>query len=204
MIRRPNLSRMWEAFLSVQVTVPAKRARRAKNRGEAPVAARAPEFSEAVRRDALDGPDVALACARCVRSEVLPLVRRLERLGAIDWYAILFHDRSGGVPTTEEDGGAYAHLRLGAVREGDDLGALVPSPPWRWVRLSVDVSEIAGVDRSALAGAEISRAWGLLGAQSEWYLDFLEQYESLDGPELLRHLGQHLHFLANVTRMRVG
>lgn len=134
---------------------------------------------------------------RCLREEVLPLVRRMERAQSLLWYSFLVHGHASGVPTVPDDRRTFIHLRLVTQR-----GA-VPQLPvgWLFTRQQPLSPQIAGVQTSALAARSADAAWRLIGAQSEWVLAFVEQHADADVLDLLRNARQFLHFFVNMMQM---
>lgn len=134
---------------------------------------------------------------RCLRDEVLPLVRRMERAGTLAWYSFLVHGHASGVPTAPDDRRAFIHLRLVTRR-----GAAPQMPAgWLYTRQQPLSPQIAGVQTSALSTRSADAAWRLIGAQSEWVLALIEQHEGADVLDLLRNTRQFLHFFVNMTQM---
>ena len=132
---------------------------------------------------------------QCLRDEVLPLVRRLEREGALAWYSFLVHGYASGVPTVPDDRRNFVHLRF-VARSG-----VAPQLPagWLFTRQQALSTEIAGIRTSALA--DVEAVWRLIGAQSEWVLALIEQHKDADVLDLLRNTRQFLHFFVNMTQM---
>jgi hypothetical protein len=111
----------------------------------------------------------------------------------LDWFAFLVHDRTCGVPATDDR--SYIHVRL-ALRDAEDLAL---GAPWEMTRRQALPSEIAGVDAAALAGGA-GTAWRILGEQSALFLSILERCTD---PSPVQHVRQFLHFFANMAQMRV-
>lgn len=147
----------------------------------------------------LDAP--AIVCL--MRSDVLPLIRNLEKRGLVGWYCFLIHDGASGVPCAPDDKALYVHLRLSIpTRLLRMVRELIPKP-WVLHRRWIVSPEIAGIEPMMLEGG-IERAWRLLGAQSAWYLDFLEAHPDADTLALIKHARQFLHFFANMAQVRVA
>lgn len=142
----------------------------------------------------------ALRVLRCIRQDVLPLVRDLQKKGLLKSFSFLVHDRTSGVPTSPEDREAYIHLRLvfltsvfrtisGRVRKTSPRELL----PEKWILLQrVDVSP-----------AE-AKAHQVIDPQSAWYLDLVESLGPRSDFEALLQVRQHLHYFANMAQMRIS
>lgn len=186
-----NLTNTWETFLRV----PPQQAQDA-----------APCVDEAwmaAKGVGLDAP--AIVCL--MRSDVLPLIRNLEQHHFVGWYCFLIHDGASGVPCAPDDKALYVHLRL-ALADGVNAENLFTSKKllsrrWEMSRKCKLAPEIAGIEPMMLEGG-IERAWRLLGAQSAWYLDFLEAHPDADTLALIKHARQFLHFFANMAQVRVA
>ena len=135
--------------------------------------------------------DVAREAALCalarVKGDVLPLVRKMQAAGFIDWYSFLIHDREGGVPTT--DNGAYVHLRVSLTEAGAVLD------PIRWTDAAWEMISCMEVKSSEVED------WWLIGEQSALVLAVIERHVHLDGQLLLEQLGQAIHHLSNMTQI---
>ncbi|MES2179828.1 MAG: hypothetical protein V4550_18350 [Gemmatimonadota bacterium] len=137
---------------------------------------------------------------RLLRNEVLPLVRYLERKRGLVGYHFLVHDRQSGVPTTEDDRGAYIHLRLVFkkainLKVASNFGMTRPA--------TTGQTEIGGVDLSLIPGG-LKTANQLLNAQSAWVLAFIEAHAWKDDADMVRQTRQYLHFFANMLQINVG
>ena len=135
-----------------------------------------------------------------LRSSVLPLVRKLQADGVIDWFGFLTHDYHSGVPTLPSDRDAYLHLRITLAPEAtvEQLQSLLP-PAWRWTRpMSFpDPPYLDRVEVSTLAGGNPLLGWQLLGLHSEWVLAFVEAHDpDVDIPYL--NAAQLVHYLDNM------
>lgn len=165
------------------------------------------------------GAEVVL---RLLRDEVVPLVRQLERKHGLKSYHFLVHDRQSGVPTTEDDHGAYIHLRLVFKRAIDlynKVGlsgmssasfpgnvSFVQRYPFEMTR-PVDSSgqtSIGGIDLNLIVGGEMSmlqRAGRLIELQSEWVLALIEAHRWTDDADMVRQVLQFGHFMSNMLQM---
>ena len=130
----------------------------------------------------------ALQVLRRVRRVAIPTVRKLERGGLLVGFSLLIHDRASGVPCPPEDDSAYVHLQL-AFRGKFDVRRALPAE-WVYIR-QVDLNEQEVAVQEAIA------------QQSAWYLQLVEAGADLSDVDLLRHVGQTLHFYANMAQMMV-
>lgn len=141
-------------------------------------------------------PDAPLVL-RCLRDEVLPIIRDLEDAGTLSWYSFFIHGYASGVPTTPDDRRSFIHLRF-------VLNSLTtPRLPegWLFTRRRPLSPEIAGIRVTALADGDIDTAWRLIGVQSAWVLAFVEQHKNADMLDLVKHARQFLHFFVNMTQV---
>lgn len=136
----------------------------------------------------------ALLVLRRVRRDVLPLVRSWQKRGLLKAFSFLVHDRASGVPCPSEDAGAYIHGRFELTGKRAQVKEVAswPESARQWVYVSrVDPSE------------EERRVQAILSAQSAWYMNLVEDAAEMSDVDLLRHVGQHLHFFANMAQMAV-
>jgi hypothetical protein len=177
----------WETFLRIE-----------------PLADEAPVLDEAWCAARGVSP-LALPLIRHLRRDVLPLIRKLEGFGLF-WYCFLVHDRSSGVPTTEDDRDPYIHLRFELVPkpwqgEEDMLGFL--SSSWKMTRQIELPDQIAGLNLKYRFDAPT--AWRIIASQSRWLLELIEEHGSdVDDGTVLQHVRQFLHYFANATQIRVA
>ncbi len=141
----------------------------------------------------------ALTVLRCVRRDVLPLVRDLANpAGTLRSFSFLVHDHASGVPCPPEDTTAYIHLRL-ELYDKD----VKPSRSWS-VR---DVQDRLPKSWVYLTKVRLTkeerRVQEVLGEQSAWYLRFIENCAKMTDVELLQHIGGTLHFFSNMAQMMV-
>lgn len=142
---------------------------------------------------------MALTVLRQVRRDVLPLIRDLERpAGTLREYSFLVHDRSSGVPCPPEDPRAFIHLRLEFFDKD-----VKPSRGWKLaeVRARLPESWVYLTKVKTTKTEEIVQLG--LYTQAKWYLGMIEQAGHLSDLDLLRHVGQQLHYYANMAQMMV-
>lgn len=149
-----------------------------------------------------------LAVVKVLREQVLPLVRRLEDRDVIEWYSFLVH----GAPDGEKPG-AYIHLRMSIV-DGvaflssrlRDLHDGIKQARGKWTEPKRIVApacrEIAGFDRTAFTGVDIRCAWKLIGEQSAWVLDLIEQHsDKTSDLAVVLHAVQFMHYFSNMLQL---
>jgi len=155
---------------------------------------------------------------RLLRDKVLPLVRGLEKKSGLVGYHFLVHDRLSGVPTTEDDHGAYIHLRL-VFKKGYEfdkyiagwtLGHRAPgqatpqSMAFVMTRpAATGQTEIGGVDLGLIPGGLV-KANHLINLQSAWVLAFIEAHAWRDDADMVKQTRQYLHYFANMLQINVG
>lgn len=172
-MKAPALNRMWETFLYLSDGAEDG----AENSG-----------GEAI--------NPALVILKRLREDVLPLVRRFEREGLVEWYSFLIHDRAGGVPVPEGDRGVYVHLRF-SVTAGVSESAYVFPSQWAMTR-PVPMPHFEAVD-----AVYPTWEWRLLGEQSALVLKVIEKNITLDDEGQSQCLGQFLHHFSNMTQMHL-
>ena len=144
----------------------------------------------------------ALVVLHLIRRGVLPLLRGLEESpGGLASFSFLVHDRSSGVPAPEGDDSPYLDLTLMFRQE---VGREAFSRDLRFVRPMEEITEVAGVDIERMRGGA-GRFQAVLSAQSAWYRMLLESYEEeMTDVDLLKQVGQHFHYFANMSQLTVG
>jgi hypothetical protein len=134
-----------------------------------------------------------------LRFQVAPLVTTLRKQGHIGWYSFLVHDRTSGVPTTEGDHDCFIHLCLELVGPAtlDHVVAALPRAClFTRVHGQVSPESIYPADASSFCEPQLPKAWALIGATSEWTLDFLASHQS-NRPIPIQNVAQFLHYLGN-------
>lgn len=177
-MKRPDLDRLWEAYLRINAP-------------------------PSVTREWASSPALAKTVMQLVRREVLPLVRTLEREGVVDWFSFLVHGAPAGASDPRS---LYIHLRVSLaqvyVDAAEMLQARAASHGWECIRpiLPPDCREIAGLDRSWFIDGDIARAWYVIGLQADWLLTLIEQHQhSVTDMQLLNHVVQFKHYFSNMT-----
>lgn len=132
-----------------------------------------------------------------LREHVLPLFQRQHVLAL--WFFV--HNRESGVPTTEDDKGTYLDITLEFhVPQGLELGA-----PFVMTRPDKFSEQCAGWDLKALNPAGIQIVRILHNMQARMLLQFIASFnKDADTMTILKHMRQYLHYLANVTQMRIA
>jgi len=143
-----------------------------------------------------------------VRIKIPPLISRIN--GLIDWYCFLVHGRKSGVPTSENDGNAYLHIRLSLKQNVNPEDFLESLPTYclmtrkverEWVK-DISTGEGTKFDTSSLKDEKIEEAWRIIGEQSEWLLNMLSIYRN-DVQIPLQHIGQWFHYFFNMTGLSI-
>lgn len=183
-MEKPDLNRMWETFIEIPNLV---------------------QMRETIERHPTEDNLAKMVIYLCnmIRFKVHPVISDLTKKKIISWYHFLIHDRNNGVPTTKEDNNPYFHIRFD-LRKDINPDDFLPNycVMTRKIRRE-NVTSIAGIDKSLLKNEEIGEAWRIIGEQSNWLMDMLNIHkEKNDIP--LQHVGQFLHFYANMTQLRVG
>ena len=92
------------------------------------------------------------------------------------------------------------------MRQGEHITAEAVRLPKRWrARRVKDSTEIAGIDRKALLNEDIELAHTLLRHQGASYMYMLAIYKpDVSDVDLLKQIGQHLHFFSNMSQLVVA
>ncbi len=123
---------------------------------------------------------------RMLQKNLLPIVYS-ER--SWSWWCFLLHDRSAGVPVSEDDTGAFIHLRYCLKESYKET--YVPPEPWFGTRLMPEQP------------LESLGDWFMLGRQSQLVVNLIEFYASRSDEELLHRAGAFLHHFQNMLQMKV-
>jgi len=121
-----------------------------------------------------------------------------------NWYSFLIHDRNSGVPTNEDDNNLYIHIRF-TLRDNVNHKEILSSLP-KYCEMTRHIeprpNSITGIDESLFKDENIDEAWRILGEQSEWFLQLLNAHkEDVTIPP--QHIGQFLHYFANMAQLQV-
>lgn len=134
-----------------------------------------------------------------LREHVWPLV--LVNHPTQIWFFV--HNRESGVPTTEDDKSAYLDITLVfPIARGLKLDA-----PFVMTRPDKLSEQCAGWDLKQLKvrGMEIELVHRLHDTQARMLLQFIASFKKdADTMTILKHLRQYMHYLANVTQMRIA
>ena len=143
-----------------------------------------------------------------VRTRISPLISRIDEL--IDWYCFLVHGKKSGVPTAENDGNAYFHIRVSLKQNAKPDDFLESLPTYclmtrkverEWVK-DISIGEGTKFDTSLLKDQKIEEVWRIIGEQSEWLLNMLSIYRD-DIQIPLQHIGQWFHYFFNMTGLSI-
>lgn len=139
-----------------------------------------------------------------IRSKIYPMISRLKNDKMINWYCFLIHDRKSGVPTSEEDGHPYLHMRF-ALRSDtnpEEFLSLLPNYCVMTHKIEHRLESIAGIDKSLIKNEEIEEVWRIIGEQSEWFLELLSIHKgNIEIPP--QQIAQFLHFFANMAQLQI-
>lgn len=131
-----------------------------------------------------------------LRNELIPEIRKLEKVGTIIWYSFLVHDHSqlnGRVPPTDD---LYIHIRLGLSNEIDIKEFIKGLPEHFENPENYLLDEMTGIDNLLLKNQDWAYAWKILGEASEWVLSTIESHSN-DAEISIRHIIQFMHFISN-------
>lgn len=134
---------------------------------------------------------------RYVGDNIVPLISKLKKDSIIDWFSFLVHDKTGGVPTTNDDNSSYIHIRLelNAKKKDSDLFEALPSDCLFTRKVDrKTLEEIDGIDKTMLKDNNIEEAWKLIGETSTF---IIRMFEAHNNSISQLQVDQFLHFLAN-------
>lgn len=118
----------------------------------------------------------------------------------LKWMWFFVHNRESGVPTTEDDKAAYLDITL--VFDYPTTFSLLR--PYVMTRPDELSNACAGWDLTKLRSGT-KDVHGLHNMQAQMVLQFLKCFHSdVDTMTILKHMRQYLHYLANVTQMRIA
>ena len=157
-----------------------------------------------------------------LRDVVSPFISYLKRRRGLERWHFLVHDRASGVPTTEDDKGAYLHLRLVFkhsinLNEKENLlseptrplpGQVSFFPPvWHRFEMTRKVegrtTEIGGIDLDLIKNRDVTWAWKFIDRQSEMVLEFINAHDwnKQDTGAMVRQTLQFWHYFSNMLQM---
>jgi hypothetical protein len=129
-----------------------------------------------------------------LRERVIPNIRDLEKRGKLGWYSFLLHgaDQLAG---RAEEGTVCVHLRLEPM-PGIEVADFISQLPAHFEKpIQVTVSEMGGVDPTALKDQNWAQAWRILGESSEWIVTLFEGHADATIP--VQNIIQFMHFISN-------
>lgn len=121
-----------------------------------------------------------------IRRKLEPILQ-LRKRGEIDWFYFLFHSKPDD-PTNQ-----YFDVVFTTDRES--LNDLLPEYCTTGEKIS-PMTSISGIDMSILNAEDIKKAWGIIGEQSEFMIDFVCSHNENNEihPE---QIAQFMHFFFN-------
>ncbi len=132
-----------------------------------------------------------------LRSELLPVVRRLQSEGKIVWHSFLLHGQQqlgGRVPTTDQ--GSFIHIRL-SLPEGADLQEFISNLPEHFEQpIESPLAPMNEFGNAEFEGQDWRYAWKMLGEASEWVLRLIESYSGKTEIPT-NNIIQLLHYITN-------
>ena len=141
---------------------------------------------------------------RGMRHEVTDVIATLRAAGLVDWYCILVHDHTSGVPTVTSDPDAYWHIRFALLpgKTEDELAAALP-PCCLWLNHMPEQNTryIGGLDASLMQNPDVAKQWQLIGLESELMLHVVSLYREDAHPGQVRlDMSQYAHFVDNMAQ----
>ena len=134
----------------------------------------------------------AIAVLRRIRTDVLPLIRRLQVVHGLIGFSLLIH----ASPNSKK-----AHIDLTLMFEKRVNVRRLFSAEWCHVKPAPPTTNIAGIQQDALRHGVMTAAL-LLSQQSDWYLRLIESHtDTTNDIDVLKNVGQFLHFYANISQL---
>jgi len=131
--------------------------------------------------------------------KAIPLIDNLLVDNIIDWYSFLIHNKTNGVPTSEDDNNFYIHLRLEVVKSNSEEDFYRYLPEYCVMTRKMPgpyPHPMSGIYPKKLKNEDIGEAWKILGECSELMINILKSHENIDSFPI-EHVSQFLHFLGN-------
>lgn len=137
-----------------------------------------------------------------IRTRIHPIVSDSHD-NVVNWYCFLIHDRTSGVPTTEDDKNAYFHIRFTVkkniiIKDEEDMNMHLPEYCEKsMTRRCSSIANIEGIEKSILKDGDIAESWRIIGEQSAWVLNMLNGHkENAQIP--VNQLVQFMHYYLNM------
>jgi hypothetical protein len=136
-----------------------------------------------------------------IRFKIVPFINDLKSKNMINWYCFLIH-RS----RNKNDTNLYFHLRIEFLIEKqtkDTINSILPiffKKEYTANFLNVEKSngEISGLNNKLIKDNDYTKAWWILGLQSELILNILNIHK--DNIKIQdEQITQFLHFISNMT-----
>ena len=139
-----------------------------------------------------------------LRTHISPLTSVLKEKCGVKWYCFLLHNSANGVPILY-DGGQF-HIRFENTLELDKRELIKNIPDYCEMLRKIPsskVNQISGIDQNLLMNDDICEAWRIIGETCEWILSIIDAHK----PEISippNQIAQFLHYIANITQIRIG
>jgi len=137
-----------------------------------------------------------------IRTRIHPMVSDSHN-SIVEWYCFLIHDRTSGVPTTQDDKNAYFHIRFTvkksiSIKDEKDMNTHLPEYCEKsMTRRCSSTASIDGIEKSILKDGDIAESWRIIGEQSAWVLSMLNGHkENAQIP--VNQLVQFMHYYLNM------
>lgn len=180
---KPLKSRVWKTYLRIDSTI----------LGDTPPVAD-PVWLQA--RGIEESSPIVIGL---IRKHILPL-RLKYGPASLPKMWFLVHNRESGVPCDEKDKGAYLDITLFFHTPK----ALRLPAPFVMTHVSSLGSACAGWDLDKLKGGIFS-VYEMLNRQAMLVLEFMHAFDpKVDDLTVLKHLRQYLHYLSNISQMRIS
>lgn len=138
-----------------------------------------------------------------LRTHIMPLISVLKEKWEVKWYCFLIHNSTNGVPIPY-DGPQY-HIRFenSVGMEKTELITHLPDYCEMLREIKSSNNKISGIDEKLLRNDDVGEAWRIIGETSEWILSLIDAHKP-EIPISPNQIAQFLHYIANVTQIRIG
>lgn len=137
-----------------------------------------------------------------LREHVVPMYEAIKP--EIEWVWFFVHNRDSGVPTTEDDKAAYLDITI-VLRSHLVVSTIGLDAPFVMTRPDKLSAQCAGWDLKQLNKGGVEIVHALHNMQARMLLQFIAGFnKDADTMTILKHLRQYMHYLANVTQMRIA
>ncbi|MBN1245565.1 hypothetical protein JXA31_08225 [Candidatus Bathyarchaeota archaeon] len=141
-----------------------------------------------------------------IREKVVYTISVLKAKGDIGWYCFWIHDKNSGVPTSADDDYLYFHIRFTLKKHVNPVDVL-PIYCVLTRKVEPEAAKAISIDNkgskfnvSLLKDESIEEVWRLIGEQSEWLLNLLNNFkDNVNIP--VSHIQRFLNHYTDMTAL---